>query len=234
MKKSVGLWVSFSLVVIGSMAQMPSSNLPRFVRWVDPNQIVINTKQNDDKTAKDYVYNLVTKQYTAAPAAATSSDKSVFVKNANVFVKENGVETQLTFDAAEEKNPTLSPDGKFVGYTKNNNLFTVLIADKKETAITNEDTKGILNGYASWVYFEEIFGRPTQYRAFWWSPDSKYISFMRFDERNVPMFPIYNSDGQHGFIEETRYPKVGDPNPTVKIGWTTPTGGTITWADFNE
>jgi dipeptidyl-peptidase-4 len=98
----------------------------------------------------------------------------VFVKNANVFVKENGVETQLTFDAAEEKNPTLSPDGKFVGYTKNNNLFTVLIADKKETAITNEDTKGILNGYASWVYFEEIFGRPTQYRAFWWSPDSKY------------------------------------------------------------
>ena len=163
MKKSVGLWVSFSLVVIGSMAQMPSSNLPRFVRWVDPNQIVINTKQNDDKTAKDYVYNLVTKQYTAAPAAAASSDKSVFVKNANVFVKENGVETQLTFDAAEEKNPTLSPDGKFVGYTKNNNLFTVLIADKKETAITNEDTKGILNGYASWVYFEEIFGRPTQY-----------------------------------------------------------------------
>jgi dipeptidyl-peptidase-4 len=234
MKKSVGLLVSFSLVVIGSMAQMPSSNLPRFVRWVDNNQVVVNTKQNDDKVAKDYVYNLTTKQYAAAPALAAGTDKSVFVKNANVYLKENGVETQLTFDAAEEKNPTLSPDGKFVGYTKNNNLFTVSIADKKETAITNEDTKGVLNGYASWVYFEEIFGRPTQYRAFWWSPDSKYISFMRFDERNVPMFPIYNSDGQHGFVEETRYPKVGDANPTVKIGWTSPTGGTITWADFNE
>ena len=234
MKKSVGLLVSFSLVVIGSMAQMPSSNLPRFVRWVDNNQVVVNTKQNDDKAAKDYVYNLTTKQYAPAPAVTASTDKLVFVKNANVFVKENGVETQLTFDAAEEKNPTLSPDGKFVGYTKNNNLFTVSIADKKETAITNEDTKGVLNGYASWVYFEEIFGRPTQYRAFWWSPDSKYISFMRFDERNVPMFPIYNSDGQHGFVEETRYPKVGDANPTVKIGWTTPTGGAITWADFNE
>ncbi len=213
---------------------MPQSNLPRFVRWVDNNQVVVSTKLNNEKIAKDYVYNIATKQYSQAPALTQSTDKQVVVKNANLFLKENGVETQLTFDAAEEKNPTLSPDGKYVGYTKNNNLYTLNLFDKKEIAITNEDAKGILNGYASWVYFEEIFGRPTQYRAFWWSPDSKFISFMRFDERKVPMFPIYNSDGQHGYIEETRYPKVGDSNPTVKIGWVAPTGGHITWADFNE
>jgi dipeptidyl-peptidase-4 len=234
MKKSIVLFVSISITAIATMAQMPMSNMPRFVRWMDNNQVVVNTKLNNEKTAKDYVYNITTKQYAPAPAAAVSIDKTVFVKNANVYLKDNGVETQLTFDALEEKNPTLSPDGNFVGYTKNNNLYTVNIADKKETAITNENTKGILNGYASWVYFEEIFGRPTQYRAFWWSPDSKFISFMRFDERNVPMFPIYNSEGKHGFVEETRYPKVGDPNPTVKIGWVAPTGGNITWADFND
>lgn len=57
---------------------------------------------------------------------------------------------------------------------------------------------------------------------------------MRFDESKVPMFPIYNSEGLHGFVEETRYPKVGDPNPTVKIGWSAPTGGKITWADIND
>ena len=234
MKKSIVLMVSIGLTAMTAIAQMPMSNMPRFVRWVDNNQIVVNTKINNEKTPKEYAYNIVTKQYAAAPAAIASMDKSVFVKNANVYIKDNGVETQLTFDATEEKNPTLSPDGKFVGYTKNNNLYTLNIADKKEVAITNETTKGILNGYASWVYFEEIFGRPTQYRAFWWSSDSKFISFMRFDERNVPMFPIYNSDGQHGFIEETRYPKVGDPNPTVKIGWVAPTGGDITWAKFDE
>ena len=234
MKIRILFFLSFCCTAIASIAQMPQSNLPRFVRWVDNNQVVVSTKLNNEKTAKDYVYNIATKQYSPAPAAAQSTDKQVVVKNANLFLKENGVESQLTFDAAEEKNPTLSPDGKYVGYTKNNNLYTLNLADKKEIAITNEDTKGILNGYASWVYFEEIFGRPTQYRAFWWSPDSKYISFMRFDERKVPMFPIYNSDGQHGYIEETRYPKVGDANPTVKIGWAAPTGGTITWADFNE
>jgi dipeptidyl-peptidase 4 len=233
MKKIIGVLLCVTASAVVAIAQIPQSNLPRFVRWVDNNQVVVNTKLANDKTAKDYAYNIVTKQYAAAPATIVE-DKLVVVKNANLFLKVKGVETQLTFDAAEEKNPTISPDGKYVGYTKNNNLYTLNLEDKKEIAITNEDTKGILNGYASWVYFEEIFGRPTQYRAFWWSPDSKYISFMRFDERKVPMFPIYNSDGQHGYIEETRYPKVGDPNPTVKIGWSAPTGGNITWADFNE
>ncbi len=223
------------LVMLAANAQMPGNNLPRFIRWVDNDQILVSTRLNKETTPKEYLYNTVTKQYSAAPVAtSTPAEKSVVVKNANIFLKENGAEVQLTFDADEEKNPTLSPDGNYVGYTKNNNLYTLSLADKKEYAITSEKTKGILNGYASWVYFEEIFGRPTQYRAFWWSPDSKYISFMRFDEREVPMFPIYNSDGQHGFIEETRYPKAGDPNPTVKIGWTSPTGGNITWADFKE
>ena len=226
----VGIFVVFAV-----SAQMPGNNLPRFIRWLDNDQILVSTKLNKETTAKEYVYNTITKQYSAAPIAVIPAvEKTVTVKNANIFLKENGTEIQLTFDAAEEKNPTLSPDGNYVGYTKNNNLYTLSIADKKEYAITSENTKGILNGYASWVYFEEIFGRPSQYRAFWWSPDSKYISFMRFDEREVPMFPIYNSDGQHGFIEETRYPKAGDPNPTVKIGWTSPTGGNITWADFKE
>ncbi len=234
MKKTILVSVVLSMISFSGIAQMPQSGLPRFVRWVDNNQFVLNTKRGDDAAPKNYVYNLTTKQYTIAPADVVPTEKSVFLKKGDIFLKENGAETQLTFDVAEEKNPTLSPDGNYVGYTKNNNLYTLSLATKKEVAITNDGATGILNGYASWVYFEEIFGRPTQYRAFWWSPDSKYISFMRFDERKVPMFPIYNSEGQHGFVEETRYPKAGDQNPTVKIGWTTPDGGSITWADFNE
>jgi len=234
MKKIILFAVVFSLLSSSAIAQMSQNGLPRFIRWVDNNQFVLNTKRGEDAAPKNYVYNLTTKQYSIAPADVVPTEKTVYLKKGDVFLKENGTETQLTFDATEEKNPTLSPDGNYVGYTKNNNLYTLSLTTKKEVAITNDGATGILNGYASWVYFEEIFGRPTQYRAFWWSPDSKYISFMRFDERKVPMFPIYNSEGQHGFVEETRYPKAGDQNPTVKIGWTTPDGGSITWADFNE
>lgn len=234
MKKISLVAVVFCLISFSGIAQMPQSGLPRFVRWVDNTQLVLNTKRGDDAVPKNYLYNLTTKQYTIAPADLVPTEKSVILKKGDLFLKDNGTELQLTFDNAEEKNPTLSPDGNFVGYTKNNNLYTLSLATKKEVAITNDGATGILNGYASWVYFEEIFGRPTQYRAFWWSPDSKFIAFMRFDERKVPMFPIYNSEGQHGFVEETRYPKAGDQNPTVKIGWTAPDGGNITWADFND
>jgi dipeptidyl-peptidase-4 len=234
MKKTILFAFVLSLISFSGIAQMSQSSLPRFIRWVDNAQFILNTKRGDDAAPKNYLYNLATKQYTIAPADLVPTEKSVVLKKGDLFLKDNGTEVQLTFDKAEEKNPTLSPDGNYVGYTKNNNLYTLSLATKKEVAITNDGATGILNGYASWVYFEEIFGRPTQYRAFWWSPDSKYISFMRFDERKVPMFPIYNSEGQHGFVEETRYPKAGDENPTVKIGWTTPDGGTITWADFNE
>jgi dipeptidyl-peptidase-4 len=234
MKKTILFAFVLSLISFSGIAQMSQSSLPRFIRWVDNAQFILNTKRGDDAAPKNYLYNLATKQYTIAPADLVPTEKSVVLKKGDLFLKDNGTEVQLTFDKAEEKNPTLSPDGNYVGYTKNNNLYTLSLATKKEVAITNDGATGILNGYASWVYFEEIFGRPTQYRAFWWSPDSKYISFMRFDERKVPMFPIYNSEGQHGFVEETRYPKAGDENPTVKIGWTTPDGGTLTWADFNE
>jgi dipeptidyl-peptidase-4 len=54
------------------------------------------------------------------------------------------------------------------------------------------------------------------------------------DDTKVPLFPIYSESGQHGYSENTRYPKAGDANPTVKIGFTSPEGGSVTWADFNE
>ncbi len=234
MKKLISLSVVLCYFISSVFAQPVQNGMPRFMRWLDNTQLVLNMKRGDDATSKNYIYNVVSKQYSIAPADAVPTEKAVIVKNGDLYLKENGAELQLTFDKSEEKNPTLSPDGNYVGYTKNNNLFTLSLLTKKEVAITNDGATGILNGYASWVYFEEIFGRVTQYRAFWWSPDSKYISFMRFDERKVPMFPIYNSEGQHGFVEETRYPKAGDSNPTVKIGWTSPNGGAITWADFNE
>lgn len=48
------------------------------------------------------------------------------------------------------------------------------------------------------------------------------------------MFPIYSSEGQHGFLERTRYPKSGDPNPEVRIGIVDIATSKTTWADFNE
>ena len=131
-------------------------------------------------------------------------------------------------------NLTFSPDSSMLAFTRSNDLYVYDIASGKERRLTNDGSELILNGYASWVYYEEIFGRPSRYRAFWWSPDSKKIGFYRFDNTAVPMFPIYSAAGQDGTLRNTRYPKAGEPNPEVKIGIIDLDKEGIVWADFDE
>lgn len=134
------------------------------------------------------------------------------------------------------KNLTYSPDSTMLAFTRDNNLFVVDIASGRESQLTSDGTDLILNGYASWVYYEEILGRPSMYKAFWWSPDSRKIGFYRFDNTNVPMFPIYSPDGQDGRLNLTRYPKAGEPNPEVRIGIVDVKDASkpVVWADFDE
>ena len=135
---------------------------------------------------------------------------------------------------AEDLNTTFSPDSTYIAFTRDNDLWVKEAATGKEVRLTFDGTETIMNGYASWVYYEEIFGRPSKYRAFWWSPDSKTIAFYRFDDTEVPMFPIYSPFGQDGTLRRTHYPKAGERNPEVRVGFVPAAGGTVTWADFNE
>lgn len=141
---------------------------------------------------------------------------------------------RLTNNSSEEKNPTFSPTGDWVAFTRDHDLFAIDLSAGKEYRFTNDGTDAVYSGYAAWVYYEEIFGRRTRHKAFWWSTDGNKLAFYRFDETNVPVFPIYNSAGQHGNLERTHYPEVGDPNPQVRIGIVDIDGCSITWADFNE
>jgi len=160
---------------------------------------------------------------------------SVYIKDKEVFYKSaTGEEKQLTHDTTEEKNPTLSPDGNKVAFTRNNDLYVVDVATGKEDRLTNDGSDVVYNGWASWVYYEEILGRPSHYRAFWWNPDSKRIAYMHFNDSIVPVFPLFGADGHHGYVEKTRYPEAGDPNPEVKIGIINIETKQTTWSDFNE
>ncbi len=120
--------------------------------------------------------------------------------------------------AAKDYNPTPSPDGKMLAFTRDNDLWVRSVADSVDTRLTFDGSQLILNGYASWVYYEEILGRASNYRAFWWSPDSRKIGFYRFDNSDVPMFPIFSPFGQNGSLSQTRYPKAGQTNPQVRVG----------------
>jgi len=168
-------------------------------------------------------------------------DDGAFMLNARTGRKTTGVTSPAKFSTFPitpdgAVNLTYSPDSTKLAFTRDNDLYVVDIASGEETRLTFDGSDVILNGYASWVYYEEIFGRPSRYRAFWWSPDSRKIGFYRFDNSQVPMFPIYSafanpraaaSQSQSprvtdlalgGSLSETRYPKAGQTNPQVRIG----------------
>jgi len=208
-----------------------TQQLPQFVQWINDNSFVLK------RDGKQFAYDCKTgkeTEYTGPAAVIQVVVPEIISKNNDLYLKMANEETRLTNNKDFEKNPTLSPDNQYVAFTRNNNLYTINLASKKETQLTFDGTDVILNGYASWVYYEEILGRASRYKSFWWSPDSKKIAYMRMDERMVPMFPIYSEEGQHGFIEQTRYPKAGDKNPEVKVGVVNADGGNTVWADFNE
>ena len=186
----------------------------------------------------------------------TFTDDAAFSVNARTGVRTEGIKAPakfMDFPVKPERavNLTYSPDSTKLAFTRDNDLYVVDIASGRETRLTFDGTDVIMNGYASWVYYEEIFGRPSRYRAFWWSPDSRKIGFYRFDNTQVPMFPIYSAVenpkaaasqsqsprvtdlGLGGSISETRYPKAGQTNPEVRIGVIDLASSSVTWADFD-
>lgn len=185
-------------------------------KWVDDSHYTESKKDASDGQVKTFLVDVKTgiaSMYTAPAEEKTGSGMP------------------MIYDAV---NVTASPDKKWAAYTKkDHNLYLMELASKKETRLTEDGSETILNGYASWVYYEEILGRVSHYRAFWWSPNSKHLAYMRFDDTQVPVFPVYWSNGQHGYLENQRYPKVGDKNPEVKVGIINLDENKTTWADFN-
>ena len=64
--------------------------------------------------------------------------------------------------------------------------FASLVADDHAGKLTVDGNERIFNGKSDWVYTEEIFNRRDH--AFWWSPDSTRIAFIRYDDTPVNAF----------------------------------------------
>ena len=138
---------------------------------------------------------------------------------------------RLTNNPEEEVGVEFSPDGKMISFVRGNNLYVEELGmQRRERALTSDGSEKILNGRLDWVYQEELYGRGN-FGAYWWSPDSTTITFLRFDENPVPEFTVVDHIPYEQNVEVTPYPKAGDPNPIVKLGVVNATGGDIRWVD---
>jgi dipeptidyl-peptidase-4 len=143
----------------------------------------------------------------------------VFDSNGDLYFYDfaSGSGKRLTNNAEEELEADFSPDGKMVSFVRGMNLFVVDVASGKEKQLTRDGGERILNGYLDWVYEEELYGRGNK-RGYWWSPDSRFIAFLRTDETPVPKFVLPDDTVTDQRVEYTDYPQAGDPNPLVTLG----------------
>ncbi len=237
------------LLITGNQAfaqmLMGNPNQVAILGWTDDTHYLIRTF-DDSRNPVIQSVSIKTGKGTEAPPSKT--DREVFAellpagtimdvndvispdKNSVVLIKENDLLyfkkgdkelRKITGDDSPEVNVRFSPEGSKIAYTKGKDLYVYDLVNNKEIRLTSDASERIYNGYSSWVYMEEILGRPSRYAAFWWSPDGFRIAYLRTDESDVPLFTLNRldeADGIHGLLEQVPYPKSGDPNPKVKMG----------------
>ncbi|NBC57357.1 MAG: prolyl oligopeptidase family serine peptidase [Bacteroidetes bacterium] len=130
-------------------------------------------------------------------------------------IKTNNL-TQI--DADKIQQPHFSPDNSQVAFVKNNNVFIKNIDNNTTTQVTADGQKNkIINGLTDWVYEEEF----AFVKAFEWSPDGKYLAYLKFDESEVPEFSmdIYGTYGNDLYPKQEvfKYPKAGEKNAEVSL-----------------
>lgn len=105
-----------------------------------------------------------------------------------------------------------SPDGSKVSFIHGNDLFVKTIATGKVEKLTQDGKRNkIINGTTDWVYEEEF----SITKAYGWSPDSKYIAYLRFDEKKVPEYSMDTYGGLYPESNTFKYPKAGEVNSVV-------------------
>jgi len=110
---------------------------------------------------------------------------------------------------------SFSPDATKLAFVYQNNMYVTNIKDGSTNQISFDGKHNeIINGATDWVYEEEF----SFAKAFEWSPDSKYLAFIRFDESEVKEFTYTEyHDDLYPEYKTFKYPKVGEKNSDVDV-----------------
>ncbi len=129
----------------------------------------------------------------------------------------------LSIEHVVQRAPVWSPDGRMIAFVADNNIYIHKLDYGTEIAVTKDgENNKIINGVPDWVYEEEF--DTTNSMA--WAPDNMTLCYIRYDERNVPLysFPLYqgtcNPNNQYALYPGNysyKYPVAGEPNSVVSV-----------------
>ena len=122
-----------------------------------------------------------------------------------------------------------SPDGNQVAYVRENNLYVQNLGDLGIIPLTSDGSKTLINGTFDWVYEEEL----SLQDGFRWSPDGSSIAFWQLDTTGMRDYVLVNTtDDLYPKLTTIRYPKVGQTNPSGRVGVVATAGGPVRWMDL--
>lgn len=152
-----------------------------------------------------------------------------------IFEEEgNPLRPLLTHSSQPIQDAHFSPNGQWVSYIQDAELYVVAAAGGEPLQITSgARSTGKTNGLAEYIAQEEL----ARSRGYWWSPDSQKLAFVEVDETHIPVYRIMHlgkgAVGE-GAQEDHRYPFAGMPNAKVRLGVVSREGGGVQWLDMGD
>jgi dipeptidyl-peptidase-4 len=146
------------------------------------------------------------------------------------YALSTGASVALSSSDDSAGDPKFSPDGKRLAYIRKHNLVVRSVDGDGEKVLTSDSSEDLLDGEVDWVYAEELDVRSN----YFWSPDASKIVYLQMNEAKVPTYPITDFIPQHPTVSQEKYPKVGDPNPEVRLGVVSSNGGKTKWMDLTD
>lgn len=147
---------------------------------------------------------------------SNSGDAILFPYNGDIFyysVKHTKM-TRLTETDAFETDVRLSPQGSFVSFIRNQNLFYIDLDTGAETAVTSAGGELVKYGMAEFVAQEEM----KRMTGYWWAPDESAIALTRVDETPVPVATRTEIYADSVKVIKQRYPYAGANNVNIDLG----------------
>src|SRR5262249_7548439 len=101
-----------------------------------------------------------------------------------VLTRADGSAKELATGKGTILDPKFSPDGKWVAYVLDHDVYAYALAVGKEHAVTTNGSAEKTHGLAEFVAQEEM----DRYSGYWWSPDSKHIAYEEADHAGVEVW----------------------------------------------
>jgi dipeptidyl-peptidase-4 len=124
-----------------------------------------------------------------------------------------GAPRKLTDTGATETDARISPEGKFVSFIREQNLYVIDLDSGKESALTHDGQGAISYGMADFAAQEEM----QRTSGYWWSKDDSRVAFTRVDEAGVTLVDRYEIGADGVTSIQQRYPFAGEANSQVQL-----------------